>query len=134
MLTWVHMADSPVASSAPSSPAIAAAATSPSASMVSTRSAPRAASAGESATVAKSLSGSAFARVRFQARTSKPAAASLRAIGVSMVPVPSTATVASVAVTPEVLPRLEEAYAAACTSWTRPTGERRAGSCGRQET
>ena len=68
--------------------------TSVSKSMVITTSAPRTASAAESATVAPaSASGSALSRVRFQTRSGIPAAAMLRAIPAPIVPVPSSATV-----------------------------------------
>jgi hypothetical protein len=59
--------------------------------MVSTASAPRTASATEPAAVTPSIP-SAFSAERFQAVTSWPAAARLRAIGAPMIPVPSTAT------------------------------------------
>ena len=62
----------------------------PSVSIVSTTSASRAASAGESATVAP-LTRSALSRVRFQTTTSWPARARFSAIGAPIVPVPRTA-------------------------------------------
>ena len=60
-------------------------------SMVTTASAPRTASA-ISRTASTPSIASAFSGVRFQARTSCPAAARLRAIGAPMMPVPRTAT------------------------------------------
>src|SRR6185437_492672 len=66
-------------------------------------SAPLTASAGVSATVAPCPS--AFSRVWFQTRVSKPAAAMFRAMGAPMMPVPRTATDFWSAVTPGSLPR-----------------------------
>ena len=89
VLIWASTAPSiaPSASSATASTAGA------SASIVTTTSAPATASATLPATVTPcSASGSAFSRERFQALTSWPAAARLRAIGAPMIPVPRTAT------------------------------------------
>ena len=66
-----------------------------SASIVSTTSAPAAAAAGSSRTsTPSSRNGAALSGLRFQARTSWPARARLRAIGAPMTPVPSAAMVA----------------------------------------
>jgi hypothetical protein len=60
--------------------------------MVMTTSAPSVASTGSSATSMPSArNASAFSRVRFQALTSWPARARLRAMGAPMAPVPRTA-------------------------------------------
>src|SRR4051794_31108147 len=76
-----------------SRPSMTSCTASPLASMVTTTSASRTASAGASQTsMPAPASGSAFSRERFQARTSCPAAAMLRAMGAPMIPVPRTAT------------------------------------------
>jgi hypothetical protein len=63
--------------------------------MVSTTSAPAAASAGSSRTsTPSSRNAAALSGLRFQALTSWPARARLRAIGAPMTPVPSAAMVA----------------------------------------
>ena len=89
---WIHTDPGCSDARAPSGPVIASSTASPSASIVSIRSAPSAASAGDDACLAPSAArGAALSAVRFHTDTTKPAASRLRAIGAPILPVPRTA-------------------------------------------
>src|SRR6266511_3418669 len=94
VLACSQTASSATAEAAPLGPNITRSTAPPSVSMVSTKSAWSAASAGESASAAPwSARDAARSRVRFQTRTANPAASSRRATAPPMIPVPRTATV-----------------------------------------
>lgn len=95
VLICSHTASGRIDPTAPCSPPMVPRTAAESESIVRTTSAPSAASNGLSASRTPSAaSGSAFSRDRFQARTSIPDAAMLRAIGRPIVPpAPRTATV-----------------------------------------